>query len=103
MAQMDQVPVKKISYVVAILGLLYCVMHGRDVSAGAFDCCYTYYRKTLPMVAIKSFTIQSSSEVCAIDAIIFITKKGRKVCTDPKEAWVRKAMRSLRKKKNKKN
>lgn len=97
MVEMDHLPVKKISYAVTALGLLYFVMHAE----GLFGCCIAHFKTPIPVAVFKRFTIQSSGEMCEIDAIIFSTFKGRKVCTDPKDAWVKRAMRFLRKKKKK--
>nr|7JH1_A Chain A, XCL1 ancestor [unidentified] len=61
------------------------------------SCCLKYTKRPLPLKRIKSYTIQSN-EACNIKAIIFTTKKGRKICANPNEKWVQKAMKHLDKK-----
>ncbi|XP_026860184.2 chemokine (C-X-C motif) ligand 32b, duplicate 1 [Electrophorus electricus] len=48
----------------------------------------------LPVSRIKAYSIQKASP-CHIEAVMFTTIKGIKVCSDPKKLWVKKAMKSL--------
>ncbi|KAI1882748.1 hypothetical protein AGOR_G00238130 [Albula goreensis] len=59
-------------------------------------CCTKYTRGSVPMEIVKGFAIQDNQRVCRIDAVIFVTLRGRKVCADPKESWVMKAIQQLR-------
>ncbi|XP_056306837.1 chemokine (C-X-C motif) ligand 32b, duplicate 1 [Danio aesculapii] len=47
---------------------------------------------------IKSYTTQRAG-ICHVDAIVFKTVKGITFCADPKQTWVKDAMKSLDKKK----
>ncbi|XP_078524114.1 C-C motif chemokine 20 [Lissotriton helveticus] len=62
-----------------------------------YDCCYRYTRKPLPRHAVRSFTIQSAEEICDIDAVIFHTRRGFRVCANPQEKWVKVLIKTLRK------
>ncbi|KAG9343531.1 hypothetical protein JZ751_013697 [Albula glossodonta] len=59
-------------------------------------CCTKYTRGSVPMEIVKGFAIQDNHRVCRIDAVIFVTLRGKKVCADPKEPWVMKAIQQLR-------
>ncbi|XP_051989386.1 C-C motif chemokine 20-like [Xyrauchen texanus] len=66
-----------------------------------YACCVKYTRKALPFGVIKGFIQQSSREVCRIDAIIFFTKRNKKVCASVEDGWVRSALAHLKAKINK--
>ncbi|KAL7876472.1 hypothetical protein AOLI_G00114350 [Acnodon oligacanthus] len=55
-------------------------------------CCVKYTRKPVAFSLIKGYFEQSSREVCRIDAIIFITKRNKKICASTADDWVRKAL-----------
>ncbi|KAL7879604.1 hypothetical protein SRHO_G00018580 [Serrasalmus rhombeus] len=59
-------------------------------------CCVKYTRKPVAFSLIKGYFEQSSREVCRIDAIIFITKRNKKICASTADDWVRKALARLR-------
>ncbi|KAM9501487.1 C-C motif chemokine 20 [Clarias gariepinus] len=58
-------------------------------------CCVKYTRTPLDFKVIKGFAEQSSREVCRIDAIIFITKRNKKVCASAHDDWVRNILKRL--------
>ncbi|KAK6302897.1 C-C motif chemokine 20 [Coregonus clupeaformis] len=58
-------------------------------------CCVEYQEKPVPYQQIKGYKLQSSKEVCNINAIIFYTLKNKKVCASVKDEWVRKALARL--------
>ncbi|KAF6356683.1 C-C motif chemokine ligand 26 [Rhinolophus ferrumequinum] len=57
-------------------------------------CCLQFSHKTLPWKRVQTYEFTRNS--CSLRAVIFTTKKGRKVCADPKEKWVQKYISSLR-------
>ncbi|KAG7457089.1 hypothetical protein MATL_G00242910 [Megalops atlanticus] len=59
-------------------------------------CCTKYSRGEMPMHLIKGFAIQKNIGTCNINAIIFLTVKGRKVCADPAKPWVMETIQELR-------
>ncbi|XP_042315679.1 C-C motif chemokine 20 [Sceloporus undulatus] len=59
------------------------------------DCCLSYTKKPLPRRAIIGFSEQLSSEVCDINAVIFLTRNGMRACANPKEQWVKKQLQWL--------
>uniref|UniRef100_A0A3P9CTD9 C-C motif chemokine n=1 Tax=Maylandia zebra TaxID=106582 RepID=A0A3P9CTD9_9CICH len=70
---------------VPLLGLFVMMSHSQIVfpSFTAYpDCCRRYMRGKLPYSAIKGYSVQTDTEMCPINAIIFHTKKG-KACANP--------------------
>nr|XP_019575563.1 PREDICTED: C-C motif chemokine 26 [Rhinolophus sinicus] len=65
--------------------------HGSDV---ARYCCLRFSHKTLPLNRVQTYEFTRSS--CSQRAVIFTTKRGQKVCTDPKDKWVQKYISLLR-------
>ncbi|NXS84913.1 CCL4 protein, partial [Erpornis zantholeuca] len=49
-------------------------------------CCFSYTAKPLPRDFVRDYYETNSR--CSQEAVVFITKKGREVCADPKEEWV---------------
>ncbi|XP_003414935.1 lymphotactin [Loxodonta africana] len=56
--------------------------------------CVSLHTRPLPVQKIKSYTIKEGS----MKAVIFITKRGLKICADPQAKWVKSAVRSMDKK-----
>ncbi|XP_078522026.1 C-C motif chemokine 20-like [Lissotriton helveticus] len=80
----------------AVLGVFH-LNWGITVAQGDLDCCYSHTKKPLRLKVISSFTVQSSSDVCDMDAIIFHTKKRFNVCANPEDKWVKRILKALRK------
>ncbi|XP_036409576.1 eotaxin-like [Megalops cyprinoides] len=58
-------------------------------------CCTKYSRAELPKSLIKGFSVQNIG-LCNINAVIFHTRGGRKVCADPAKPWVMDMIQELR-------
>ncbi|XP_065274514.1 C-C motif chemokine 3-like 1 [Emys orbicularis] len=57
-------------------------------------CCFTYTSRQIPRRFVVDYFVTSSP--CSLPAVIFITTKGRQVCTNPKDAWVQQYMKDLK-------
>ncbi|CAK6444585.1 unnamed protein product [Pipistrellus nathusii] len=68
---------------------------GSDV---AKICCLQFSQRILPWNLVQSYEFTKSS--CTQKAVIFTTKKGRKVCAQPKEKWVRRYILLLKAQQN---
>ncbi|XP_069069627.1 C-C motif chemokine 20-like isoform X2 [Pleurodeles waltl] len=79
-----------------VLGLLQ-LNCGGSAAQGDLDCCTSYSKKPLRLKVVSNFTIQSSSDVCDMDAVIFHTKKRFNVCANPEEPWVKGIVKALSK------
>ncbi|XP_053131543.1 C-C motif chemokine 4-like [Hemicordylus capensis] len=57
-------------------------------------CCISYNVKPVPRNLLVSY--QHTSSVCALPAIAFVTKGGRIICADPRQAWTQDRLEYLR-------
>ncbi|XP_006810176.1 C-C motif chemokine 20-like [Neolamprologus brichardi] len=80
---------------VVVIALTVCLT--ANTSAAYPDCCRRYMTGRLPYSAIKGYSVQTVTEMCPINAIIFHTKKG-KACANPALKWVIDAIDRIRKK-----
>ncbi|XP_066565074.1 C-C motif chemokine 2 [Amia ocellicauda] len=67
------------------------------------SCCLDVTCTVLPLNEIKDFYRQKKDGKCPVEAVIFTTVKGLRVCAKPRRRWVKKAvqyLKSLNKKKN---
>ncbi|XP_011946447.1 PREDICTED: lymphotactin-like [Cercocebus atys] len=61
--------------------------------------CVSLTTQRLPVNRIKTYTIKEGS----LKAVIFITKRGLKVCADPQARWVKDVVKSMDRKSNTRN
>ncbi|NWI06952.1 CCL14 protein, partial [Tichodroma muraria] len=61
------------------------------------ECCFKYAKRVLQLGNLVGF--YSKPRECFSPAIVFTTKKGDKVCANPEEKWVKRAVTELQKKK----
>ncbi|XP_048845863.1 C-C motif chemokine 20-like [Brienomyrus brachyistius] len=70
------------------------------LAQGAYeDCCLRYVaavKKSTRRTVVR-YKKQEVDGGCNIPAIVFITKRGKSFCADPKEQWVKKLMSILNK------
>ncbi|XP_009641651.1 C-C motif chemokine 17 [Egretta garzetta] len=59
------------------------------------ECCFNYAQKALRHT--QSFYETPSD--CSLRAVVLVTSTGNKICADPERAWVKKALKNLRRKK----
>nr|XP_012807188.1 C-C motif chemokine 17 [Jaculus jaculus] len=57
------------------------------------ECCLEYFKGAIPIR--KLVTWYRTSTECPRDAIVFITVQGRAICSDPKDKFVKKAIKHL--------
>ncbi|NXQ21984.1 CCL3 protein, partial [Peucedramus taeniatus] len=61
------------------------------------ECCFDHIKGILRVdILVDSYSTHSE---CFLPAIVFETKKRVKVCANPEEKWVKRAIRLLQKKK----
>ncbi|XP_051039115.1 C-C motif chemokine 5 [Phodopus roborovskii] len=56
--------------------------HGSDTT----PCCFGYLSLALPRVHVKEYFYTSSK--CSNFAVVFVTRRNRQVCANPKKKWV---------------
>ncbi|NXA82070.1 CCL4 protein, partial [Thryothorus ludovicianus] len=57
------------------------------------SCCFSYVSRQLPRSFVKDYYETNSQ--CSQPAVVFITRKGREVCANPKEDWVQQYVNEL--------
>ncbi|NWI50114.1 CCL5 protein, partial [Calyptomena viridis] len=61
------------------------------------ECCFHYVKAPLRLLNLKGF--YSTPKECFSPAVVFETKNETKVCANPEESWVQRALGRLQKKK----
>lgn len=61
----------------------------------ASDCCLKTSKKTFPRAWVKSYRIQGPESGCLLRAVVFTTKKEKKICSSLTNPAVQKLIRSL--------
>ncbi|XP_067393775.1 C-C motif chemokine 4 homolog [Emydura macquarii macquarii] len=56
-------------------------------------CCFTYASRQIPLSFVADY--YDTNSMCSRPAVVFITKKGREVCANPKDSWVQEYMANL--------
>ncbi|XP_007531854.1 lymphotactin [Erinaceus europaeus] len=77
-----------------LLGIWCLTAYGVDgVGSEALEksVCMSLKTRPLPVHRIRTYTIKEGS----LKAVIFITKRGFKICANPEDEWVKKAIKSV--------
>uniref|UniRef100_UPI00398F15F3 C-C motif chemokine 20-like n=1 Tax=Pristiophorus japonicus TaxID=55135 RepID=UPI00398F15F3 len=75
-----------------LMGLLVVSMIDKSPFADAqspIDCCLSYSTKAFPLKLVAGYVRQFSNEMCSINAVIFHTRRGRSICANPNDEWVK--------------
>uniref|UniRef100_A0A8C3S6I0 C-C motif chemokine n=1 Tax=Chelydra serpentina TaxID=8475 RepID=A0A8C3S6I0_CHESE len=57
-------------------------------------CCFSYASRKLPQGHLKGYFYTSGK--CSQPAVVFTTKKGREVCSDPNAQWVQEYVKHVK-------
>uniref|UniRef100_A0ABM5ELS6 C-C motif chemokine 14-like n=1 Tax=Pogona vitticeps TaxID=103695 RepID=A0ABM5ELS6_9SAUR len=60
---------------------------------GPDKCCHNYTSKAVPCHLLKSYFYADGQ--CFLHAIIFVSRKNKKICANPEDKWVQKCQREL--------
>ncbi|NXA20685.1 CCL3 protein, partial [Ibidorhyncha struthersii] len=71
----------------ALLLMAICSPAEAHLATIPITCCFAYQHRPVPRRLITSAYISSSR--CTQPAVILVTKKGKEICTDPQEPWVK--------------
>ncbi|XP_023991565.1 C-C motif chemokine 20-like [Salvelinus sp. IW2-2015] len=75
----------------SVLYVCYQVTQGQMV----MDCCLEVNKKEIPPRIVTGYQPQVRGQGCSIDAMVFLTKKGRKLCAATGPAWVTNLMKHM--------
>ncbi|KAF7707722.1 C-C motif chemokine 3-like [Silurus meridionalis] len=76
-----------LSAVVLVLLSAVTFTEGMRYKATANVCCYSFNQRPLRANMVTSYSLTSPQ--CSKQAILFKTKKGKEVCANPTDAWVK--------------
>ncbi|NXR21629.1 CCL3 protein, partial [Cinclus mexicanus] len=62
-----------------------------------YECCFRYVKRPLRLDNLLGF--YSTPKECFSPAIVFEIKEGAKICANPEEKWVKRALTELPKRK----
>ncbi|XP_032440163.1 eotaxin-like [Xiphophorus hellerii] len=62
-------------------------------SGGPDDCCFQFYRLPMNKKFVASYSVTDNR--CPFRAVILTGKKGRNICADPSQPWVKNVMNFL--------
>ncbi|NWV40698.1 CCL14 protein, partial [Grantiella picta] len=57
------------------------------------ECCFDYIKRPLRLANLLDF--YSTARECFSPAIVFETQEGHKICANPKDKWVKRAVGKL--------
>ncbi|XP_036416399.1 C-C motif chemokine 4 homolog [Colossoma macropomum] len=62
---------------------------GQDEDAPE-KCCFSFYTRPIPVAVISKY--EETSNNCPRAGVVFTTRRGYRVCTDPSFKWVKETM-----------
>ncbi|XP_051514747.1 C-C motif chemokine 19a.1 [Myxocyprinus asiaticus] len=79
-----------LSVYLCALALILCNSPAEAQPDLALDCCLTVSQQSIPRHILLSYRKQFRGDGCPCDAVVFTTRKGRKLCAPPatKAQWV---------------
>ncbi|KAM6290000.1 C-C motif chemokine 21 [Aegotheles albertisi] len=86
-----------------LLAATFLLAQAQGIGSSASDCCLKHSPKVIPRNFVKSYTLQGPESGCLLRAVVFITKKNKKVCASPTDPATQNLMQNLDKEKNKKD
>ncbi|KAM9001387.1 C-C motif chemokine 3 [Sarcophilus harrisii] len=66
---------------------------GSTADTSQIICCFNYIQRMIPRKVVADYA--HTSQLCSSPAIIFITKRGLKVCANPQDKWVQEYVTDL--------
>ncbi|XP_064314199.1 C-C motif chemokine 5-like [Phalacrocorax carbo] len=81
--------------VLLLVLLLTFSLHHTAAHSSPTECCYKHAQRRIQH--IQSF--YETPKDCSLPAVVFVTLRGVKICTNPKKPWVKQAIERLQRKK----
>ncbi|XP_074992166.1 C-C motif chemokine 21-like [Calonectris borealis] len=78
------------------------IAQAQGIGSSASDCCLKNSQKVVPSSWVKSYSLQGPKSGCLLRAVVFTTKRNKKICASPTDLAVQKLMQNLDKKDKKK-
>ncbi|XP_062369792.1 C-C motif chemokine 21-like [Cinclus cinclus] len=74
------------------------ITQAQGIGSSASDCCLKHSQKAIPSGVVTSYRLQGPESGCLLSAVVFTTKRNRKICASPTDNAVQKLMQHLDKK-----
>ncbi|XP_072716663.1 C-C motif chemokine 21-like [Ciconia boyciana] len=81
-----------------LLAATLLITQAQGIGSSASDCCLKHSQKAIPSVWVKSYSLQGPESGCLLHAVVFTTKRNKKICASPTDPAVQKLMQNLDKK-----
>ncbi|XP_031952881.1 C-C motif chemokine 21a-like [Corvus kubaryi] len=81
-----------------LLAATLLITQAQGIGSSASDCCLKHSKKDIPTGVVASYRLQGPESGCFLRAVVFTTKKNKKICASPSSDAVQKLMRQLDKK-----
>ncbi|KAM9250567.1 C-C motif chemokine 21-like [Cariama cristata] len=81
-----------------LLAATLLITQAQGIGSSASDCCLKNSRRPIPSSWVKSYSLQGPESGCLLRAVVFTTKKNKKICASPTDSAVQKLMQNLDKK-----
>ncbi|XP_010018214.1 PREDICTED: C-C motif chemokine 21 [Nestor notabilis] len=71
------------------------ITQAQGIGNSGMDCCLKYSQKSIPSNWMTSYTLQGPESGCLLRAVVFTSKKNKKICASPTDPDVQKVMKNL--------
>ncbi|NXT85232.1 CCL5 protein, partial [Zapornia atra] len=78
---------------IILLAALFSQASPAPIGADTTVCCFSYASRRLPQNHVRDYFYTSSK--CSQPAVVLITRKGRQVCANPDDSWVKDYVNTL--------
>uniref|UniRef100_A0A8C5TLE6 C-C motif chemokine n=1 Tax=Malurus cyaneus samueli TaxID=2593467 RepID=A0A8C5TLE6_9PASS len=78
-----------------LLAAILVFSQAQGIGSSASDCCLKHSKKDIRVAVLKSYRLQGPESGCMLRAVVFITKRNKKICASPTDATVQKQMKFL--------
>lgn len=86
-------------FIFIAIAAMFAISQVSSANMIASDCCLRTKDKEVPYNIAKCYSHQTTAKGCNIDAIVFVTRKNRRLCAPPNLTWVKDLMAKLDKNK----
>ncbi|KAM6109628.1 C-C motif chemokine 20-like [Phoenicopterus ruber ruber] len=74
---------------------LLLIAQAQGIGSSASDCCLKNSRTAIPSGLVKSYSLQGPESGCLLRAVVFTTKRNKKICASPTDPAIQKLMQNL--------
>ncbi|XP_041042463.1 C-C motif chemokine 19-like [Carcharodon carcharias] len=79
--------------------VLWSISQANENSNALEDCCLSTSDAEVPVKIVKDYKMQLPGNGCKIEAVVFLTKQRKHLCSPPEAKWVKDLIRKINRKK----